>query len=90
MANEFAKGFGILTGGGLLWLAISAWLTTAGFEGTQLIAAAPEDPGTYGELVLLLRDVTAGFIIFGVLAFWILIPAVQQVQQYREERAEQA
>lgn len=88
MADEFAKGLGILTGGGLIWMAISAWLTTAGFEGTQLIAAPPSDPGTYGELALLIRDVTSGFIIFGVLAFWILIPSIRQVQQYRESRAE--
>lgn len=90
MADEFAKGLGILTGGGLVWLAISAWLTTESFQGTQLIAPPPESVGTYGELALLLRDVTAGFIIFGVLAFWIFIPAFQQLQQYRAERGDEA
>ena len=90
MADEFAKGLGILTGGGLVWMAISAWLTTAGFEGRQLIAAPPSDAGTYGELALVIRDVTGWFIIFGVLAFWVLIPTLRQVQQYRESRADQS
>ena len=88
MADEFAKGFGILTAGGMVWMAISSWLTTESFQGTQLIAPPPGDVGTYGELALLVRDVTAGFVIFGVLAFWILIPSLRQVQQYRESRRE--
>jgi hypothetical protein len=88
MADEFAKGLAILTGGGLVWMAISSWLTTASFQGRQLIAAPPSDVGTYGELALLVRDVTAGFVIFGVLAFWVLIPSLRQVQQYRERRRE--
>jgi 23S rRNA A2030 N6-methylase RlmJ len=90
MADEFAKGVGILTGGGVLWMAISAWLTTESFQGTQLVAPPPEDAGTYAELALLLRDVTTWFIIFGVLAFWVVIPSLRQVQQYRTERAEEA
>jgi hypothetical protein len=90
MADEFAKGLGILTGGGLIWMAISAWMTTAGFEGRQLIAAPPSDVGTYGQLILLLRDVTTWFIILGVLSFWVLIPAFQQFQAYRRERSDQA
>ncbi|MFQ3317988.1 MAG: hypothetical protein ACI8UR_001436 [Natronomonas sp.] len=88
MADEFAKGLGILTGGGLVWLAISAWLTTESFEGTQLIAPPPESVGTYGELALLLRDVTGWFMIFGVLVFWIVIPAFRELQAYRSGSAE--
>lgn len=87
MADEFAKGLGILAGGGMVWIAISAWLTSAGFAGTQLIAPPPEDPGTYAQLVLVLRDVLAWFMIFGVLAFWIVIPAFRELQAYREESA---
>ena len=90
MADEFAKGVGILTAGGLVWMAISSWLTTESFQGTQLIAPPPEDVGTYAELALMVRDVTTWFIIFGVLAFWIVIPSIRQVQQYRAERAEEA
>ena len=90
MADEFAKGLAILTGGGLVWMAISSWLTTESFQGTQLIAAPPGDVGTYGELALLIRDITGGFIIFGVLAFWVLIPSIRQVRQYRSDRSEEA
>jgi hypothetical protein len=88
MADEFAKGFAILTGGGMVWMAISAWLTTASFEGRQLIAAPPEDPGTYAQLALLLRDITAWFIVFGVLAFWIAIPAAREIRDYLEGGSE--
>jgi len=90
MADEFAKGLAILTGGGLLWMAVSAWLTTESFEGTQLIAAPPEDPGTYAELALLLRGVTTWFIIFGVVAFWVAIPAAREVRAYMQEDADGA
>lgn len=90
MADEFAKGLAILTGGGLVWMAISSWLTTAGFEGTQLIAPPPEDLGTYGELAIVFRDVLTWFIIFGVIAFWVVIPAYREYQAYRDERAESA
>jgi hypothetical protein len=87
MADEFAKGLAILTGGGLVWMAISSWLTTESFEGTQLIAPPPEDPGTYAELVLLLRDVTAGFVIIGVITFWFLLPAFYELRDYFDERS---
>jgi len=90
MADEFAKGVGILTAGGMVWMAISAWLTTESFQGTQLIAPPPEDVGTYGELALLVRDVTTWFIVFGVIAFWIVIPSIRQVKEYRAERADEA
>ena len=88
MADEFAKGFAILTGGGMVWMAISAWLTTESFEGRQLLAAPPEDPGTYAELALLVRDVTTWFIIFGVLTFWVAIPAARELRKYLEGRSE--
>lgn len=90
MADEFAKGLGILTGGGVVWMAISAWLTTEGFGGTQLIEAPPKDPGTYAALALLVRDVTTWFIVFGVLAFWVVIPALRELNTWRTERAEDA
>ena len=90
MVDEFAKGLAVLTGGGLVWMAISAWLTTESFSGTQLIHAPPEDPGTYAELALLFRDVTTWFIIFGVFAFWVAIPAARELRAYLEEDAENA
>jgi hypothetical protein len=90
MADEFAKGLAILTGGGTVWMAISAWLTTESFSGTQLVAPPPEDPGTYAEVALLLRDVTTWFIVFGVVAFWVAIPAARELRAYLGEDAEGA
>lgn len=90
MADEFAKGFGVLTAGGLVWFAISSWLTTESFEGTQLIAPPQEGLGTYGELAIVVRSMTTWFIIFGVLTFWILIPAARELRSYRRERGEGA
>ncbi|MES3516657.1 MAG: hypothetical protein PPP58_03220 [Natronomonas sp.] len=86
MADEFVKGLGILTTAGLIWMAISAWLTTAGFEGTQLIAPPPEDLGTYGELTIFVREIVMWFAIFGALAFWVVIPVGREVRAYFEER----
>lgn len=90
MADEFAKGLGILTGGGLVWFAISSWLTTESFEGTQLIAPPPEGLGTYGEIAIVVRSITTWFIIFGVLTFWVLIPAARELRAYRRDRGDQA
>jgi hypothetical protein len=87
MADEFAKGLGILTGCGMIWIAISTWLTTESFAGTQLIAPPPEDPGTYAQLLLVLRELVWWFMIFGVVTFWILIPTFRQIQSYRQESA---
>ncbi len=90
MADEFAKGLGILTTAGLVWMAVSSWLTTAGFESTQLVAPPPEDLGTYGELAILVREVSMWFAIFGALAFWVAIPAGREIQRARAERREEA
>ena len=87
MADEFAKGLGILTGAGLVWMAISSWLTTEAFDGTQLVAPPPEDLGTYGELALLVREVAFWFAILGAITFWVIIPAGRQLRSTLEERA---
>ena len=87
MADEFAKGLGIVTAAGLGWLAISAWLTTPGFEDTQLIAPPPEDPGTYEAAALVLREVLMWFAILGMITFWVIIPAINKGRELRAARA---
>lgn len=84
MADEFIKGLGILTGAGLGWMIISSWLTTDGFDGTQLIGTPPADPGTYEAAALVLRDVLGVFAILGMLVFWVAIPAINK---HRERKA---
>lgn len=81
MADEFAKGLGILTGGGLIWMVLSGWFTTPGFEDTQLIGAIPDNLDAYGQAAILLREGLFWFIILGVLTFWVIIPAFQQLRE---------
>ena len=80
MADEFAKGLGILTGGGLVWMVLSGWYTTPGFEDAQLWGAIPEQLDAYGQAAIMFREVLAWFIIFGVLAFWVVIPTVERLR----------
>lgn len=81
MADEFIKGLGIATGGGLVWMVLSGWYTTAGFESTQLIAEVPGNLGTYGNVAIMLREVTFWFVILGVLAFWVVIPVLDELRE---------
>lgn len=86
MADEFAKGLAILTGSGLLWMVFAGWYQTESFEGTQLIAPPPENPGLYGDLALLLTDAFFWFAILGALAFWVVIPAGRKAKASLSER----
>ncbi|WP_132057662.1 DUF7314 family protein [Halorussus amylolyticus] len=81
MADEFAKGLGILTGGGLVWMVLSGWYTNEGFESTQLFGEIPSGLGTYGQAAIVLRDALFWFTIIGVLVFWVVIPAFQQLRE---------
>ena len=85
MADEFAKGFGVLMVGGLGWMVLSGWYTTPGFEDAQLIGAPPTNPDVYGQLALLARDAFFWFAVIGALVFWVLIPAINR---YRGNTAE--
>jgi len=87
MADEFAKGLAIGTGGGLGWMVLAGWYTTTSFEEGQLIGAPPENPDVYGELALVAKDVLFWFAVFGMLTFWVLVPALNRL---RERTAEDA
>jgi hypothetical protein len=81
MADEFAKGLGVLTGAGLIWMVLAGWYNTPSFTGDQLIGSGPEDPGTYAELALVLKEAMFWFAILGALTFWVLIPAVREARE---------
>jgi hypothetical protein len=81
MADEFAKGFGILVTAGLGWMTLAGWYTTAGFEDTQLIAPDPAAANFYDSVALLLKDVLFWFAILGALTFWVLIPAMREARK---------
>lgn len=86
MADEFAKGLGILTTAGLAWMVLSGWYTTASFEEGQLLAAPPENPDFYGQLALFLREGLFWFAILGTLTFWVLVPAINEARNAWSER----
>ncbi|WP_231183624.1 hypothetical protein [Haladaptatus sp. DYF46] len=83
MADEFAKGLGIAATAGLAWMTLSGWYTTPGFEETQLIGEVPTGLDMYGNLALILREATFWLAIFGMVFFWVVIPAVRQIRQSR-------
>ncbi|WP_246983414.1 DUF7314 family protein [Halorientalis marina] len=86
MADEFAKGLGILMTAGLGWMVLAGWYNTAGFEDTQLIAPDPENVEVYGQLGLLLKDALFWFALIGALTFWVIIPAVDEARDAWSDR----
>lgn len=92
MADEFAKGAGIFTGGGLLWMVLAGWYRTPSFESTnQLIAPLVVDPASADILNLLainLLEIIFWFTILGTLTFWVGIPAIRQTREWFADRTE--
>ncbi|WP_336002531.1 DUF7314 family protein [Halorientalis halophila] len=86
MADEFAKGLGIFTTAGLAWMVLAGWYTTSSFESGQLIGPPPTDPGAYGSIALLLKDMLFWFAILGALTFWVVIPLVEQGREAWADR----
>ncbi len=80
MADEFAKGLGILTTAGLAWMILAGWYNTPSFHDPQLISPDPTNVGVYGEMALLVKDVLLWTAILGALAFWVVIPLAQAVR----------
>jgi hypothetical protein len=74
MADEFAKGLGLLTGAGLIWMVLAGWYKTPSFGGAQLIA----DPGgnltMYDQMAIVLLESMFWLAIFGALLFWVGVP----------------
>lgn len=87
MADEFAKGFGILVTSMLGWLIIASSYNTPGFEATQLIAPNPDPAtlGVYEQLLVLMKDALFWFAIIGALTFWVVIPVLEQAREARSE-----
>lgn len=88
MADEFAKGLGILTGAGLLWMVLAGWYNTPSFEGAQFIGANPSNPDMYTAAAIVLKEALFWFAIFGALFFWVVLPAIQAGRRaYADRRA---
>jgi len=87
MADEFAKGFGILVTAGLGWMIIAGWYLTPSFEGAQLFGERPSDPGVYAEIALTVGDALFWFAILGALTFWLVIPVGRKLRAEIESRS---
>jgi len=89
MADEFIKGFGILTGAGLVWMVLAGWYQTPSFFMTnQLIAPPPEPGNVFDAISIFLIDIFLWTAVLGALTFWILIPAGREAAAALEERRE--
>jgi len=86
MADEFAKGLGILTTAGLLWMVFAGWYNTPSFEGAQLLGANPENVGLYGDLAIIVKDGLFWFAILGALTFWVIIPVGRELRASMADR----
>ncbi|WP_207590173.1 DUF7314 family protein [Halomontanus rarus] len=82
MADEFVKGFAILTAGLLVWMMFASWFNTPSFFDVQLLGPNPEDPSEYASIGLLVKDAMLVFSLLGALTFWILIPAGRHAREY--------
>ncbi|MFB6083894.1 MAG: hypothetical protein ABEJ94_06595 [Halorientalis sp.] len=87
MADEFAKGLGILTTAGLAWIVLAGWYTTKSFAEGQLIAAPPKDPGVYASIGLFLKDVLGWFAVLGALTFWVGVPLINEAREAWAKRS---
>lgn len=86
MADEFAKGLGLLTGAGLVWMVLAGWYKTPSFIGAQLIG----DPGSnltmYDQIAVVLLESMFWLAIVGTLLFWVGIPLGRELHaKYQRE-----
>lgn len=87
MADEFIKGLGFLTVGGLAWMVFAGWYQTPTFETTrQLISEPPEPNNFYDVLGILGAELFLWVTILGTLTFWVGIPAARELRRALEDR----
>lgn len=80
MADEFIKGFGLLTGAGLVWMVLAGWYRTPGFEDAQLYGEVPSDLTAFDQLAVSLMEIMFWLAIFGALFFWVGIPVGREIR----------
>jgi len=89
MADEFAKGLGILVTAGLGWMTLAGWYRTPSFEGAQLTGGVQlENPTVYDQIGVFLMDALFWFAILGALTFWVLLPLLEEGRRALADRSE--
>jgi hypothetical protein len=90
MADEFIKGLGIFTTGGLGWMVLAGWYRTPSFESTQQLVAPivldTANADVFNLAGILLMQVLFWFTIIGALTFWVVIPAAKQARESLDDR----
>lgn len=86
MADEFMKGLVIFVTAGLGWMVVAGWYKTPSFQGPQLLGEYPESPDVFTQIAIILGEGLFYFAIFGLLAFWVLIPAINEARRAYSER----
>ncbi|RRJ32822.1 DUF7314 family protein [Halocatena pleomorpha] len=81
MADEFMKGFAILTTSMLGWMVIAGWYNTPSFTESQLSGPAPENLQMLDQLALTFKTGLLWFALLGALTFWVLIPAGRELRK---------
>ncbi|MFB6307933.1 MAG: hypothetical protein ABEH35_01260 [Haloarculaceae archaeon] len=88
MADEFIKGFGILSIAGLGWMTLAGWYRTHSFEGAQLTGEITlENKTLFDQIGLFMMDALLWFAVLGALTFWVFIPALEEAREYLAERS---
>jgi hypothetical protein len=83
MADEFIKGFTILTVSMLGWMVIAGWYNTPSFGEAQFAMPAPENLQMLDQLALTLKTGLLWFAVLGALVFWVIIPATRELRKAR-------
>ena len=81
MADEFMKGFGLISGAGLLWIVFAGWYRTSSFESTKQLIEAPPEPNTvFDSMGIFFADLAIWVALIGAFTFWVVVPAVRQAR----------
>ncbi|MDY7081569.1 MAG: hypothetical protein SXQ77_03985 [Halobacteria archaeon] len=87
MADEFAVGFGFLSGAGLLWMIFGGIYKTPSFqEQLGTVVENPPDIGIPPDLGVFLADLFMALMILGPIVFWVAVPLAKWVVVKRRRK----
>jgi hypothetical protein len=80
MADEFAKGFGLLSGAGLIWMVLAGWYKTPSFSGAQLMGEVPSSLTMYDQIAVALLEGMFWLAVLGAIFFWVGVPLIREAR----------